>query len=53
MWRVHKANAKGFIKYIVDRLETVKLPPNSFDLILLAGRGRKNFCSVRKIPLIY
>ena len=34
MWRVQKANAKGFIKYIVDRLETVKLPPNSFDLIL-------------------
>lgn len=34
MWRVHKANAEGFIKYIVDRLETVKLPPNSFDLIL-------------------
>lgn len=34
MWRVHKANAKGFIKYIVGKLETVKLPPNSFDLIL-------------------
>ena len=34
MWLVHKANAEGFIRYIIDRLETVKLPPNYFDLII-------------------
>ena len=34
MMAVRSAVSKGFIKYIVGKLETVKFPPNSLDLIV-------------------